>query len=166
LHGVEPTSKFLTFHHLKVAQLFDVSINYSLNKILDSSATEVKDCGLDVRDSVLVRDTGFHPKRPLRPNHRSTPSFGFEAKPEVPCRKILRHIKSLASVNETLARQNCHVVHSSYLLPEDSAGSIVKEHWWTCHEFSLPASSHHGSPYSDITCGMNNRPVVGRSSEM
>jgi hypothetical protein len=24
---------------------------------------------------------------------RSTPSFGWEVKPEVPCRKILRHIK-------------------------------------------------------------------------
>jgi hypothetical protein len=24
---------------------------------------------------------------------RSTPSFGWEVKPEVPCRKILRHVK-------------------------------------------------------------------------
>jgi hypothetical protein len=26
---------------------------------------------------------------------RSTPSFGWEVKPEVPCRKILRHVRSL-----------------------------------------------------------------------
>jgi hypothetical protein len=25
----------------------------------------------------------------------STPSFGWEVKPEVPCRKILRHVKDL-----------------------------------------------------------------------
>jgi hypothetical protein len=25
---------------------------------------------------------------------RSTPSFGWEVKPEVPCRKILRHVKN------------------------------------------------------------------------
>jgi hypothetical protein len=26
---------------------------------------------------------------------RSTPSFGWDVKPEVPCRKILRHVKDL-----------------------------------------------------------------------
>jgi hypothetical protein len=26
---------------------------------------------------------------------RSTPFFGWEAKPEVPCRKVLRHVKDL-----------------------------------------------------------------------
>jgi hypothetical protein len=26
---------------------------------------------------------------------RSTPSFGWEIKPEIPCRKILRHVKDL-----------------------------------------------------------------------
>jgi hypothetical protein len=26
---------------------------------------------------------------------RSTPSFGWEVKPEVPCRKVLRHVKDL-----------------------------------------------------------------------
>jgi hypothetical protein len=26
---------------------------------------------------------------------RSTPSFGWEVKPEVPCRNILRHVKEL-----------------------------------------------------------------------
>jgi hypothetical protein len=31
--------------------------------------------------------------------------------------------------------------------------------------FSLSTSFHHSSPYSYITCGMTNRPVVGRSSK-
>jgi hypothetical protein len=29
---------------------------------------------------------------------RSTPSFGWEVKREVPCRKILRHVKDLSEV--------------------------------------------------------------------
>jgi hypothetical protein len=31
---------------------------------------------------------------------RSTPSFGREVKPEVPCRKILRHVKDLLKSHE------------------------------------------------------------------
>jgi hypothetical protein len=30
---------------------------------------------------------------------RSTPSFGWEVEPEVPCRKILRHVKELLKTN-------------------------------------------------------------------
>jgi hypothetical protein len=50
--------------------------------------------------SVLVtgpKDRGFKPGRGdgfLRViKIRSTPSFGWEQMPEVPCRKILRHVK-------------------------------------------------------------------------
>jgi hypothetical protein len=43
------------------------------------------------------KDRGFKPGRGdgfLRAiKMRSTPSFGWEVKPEVPCRKILRHVK-------------------------------------------------------------------------
>jgi hypothetical protein len=43
------------------------------------------------------KDRGFKPGRGdgfLRAiEMRSTPSFGWEVKPEVPCRKILRHVK-------------------------------------------------------------------------
>jgi hypothetical protein len=59
LHGGELISKLLSFHQLKVVQQFDVSINYSLHKNRESSGTEVKDYGLDDRDSVLVMDTGL-----------------------------------------------------------------------------------------------------------
>jgi hypothetical protein len=31
---------------------------------------------------------------------RSTPSFGWEVKPEVPCRKILRHVKDLLKAHD------------------------------------------------------------------
>jgi hypothetical protein len=36
----------------------------------------------------------------------SIPFFGWEVKPDAPCHTILRHVKTLASVNEILARQN------------------------------------------------------------
>jgi hypothetical protein len=43
------------------------------------------------------KDRGFKPSRCdefLRAMKiRSTPSFGWEGKPEVPCRKVLRHVK-------------------------------------------------------------------------
>jgi hypothetical protein len=37
--------------------------------------------------------------------------------------------------------------------------------WWTNREFSPVDIIHLGSPCSYITCGMNSRPVGGRSSE-
>jgi hypothetical protein len=55
---------------------------------------------------------------------RSTPSFEWEAKPQAPCRNILRHVKD-------------SFVHSSYSLPHVSAGRIARELWWTSQEFSL-----------------------------
>jgi hypothetical protein len=46
---------------------------------------------------------------------RSTPSFGWEVKPEVPCRKILRHVKD--PLTKTLNTRNSHsFVHTSYSL--------------------------------------------------
>jgi hypothetical protein len=45
--------------------------------------------GLKVRELIPGRGDGI-----LRAIiFRSTPSFGSEVKPEVPCRKILRHVK-------------------------------------------------------------------------
>jgi hypothetical protein len=54
------------------------------------------------------------------------------------------------------------LAHFFYLLPDDTAGSIAKELWWTNKEFSsaiiiIP-------PWLSL-CGMNNRPVGGCSSE-
>jgi hypothetical protein len=46
--------------------------------------------------SVLVtgpKGRGFEPDQGIK--IRSTHSFGWEVKPEVPCRKILRHVKVL-----------------------------------------------------------------------
>jgi hypothetical protein len=58
LHAAEPTSKILPLHQLKV---FNVSINYSLQKNRESSVTQVNDCGLDDRNSVPVMGTGLLP---------------------------------------------------------------------------------------------------------
>jgi hypothetical protein len=48
---------------------------------------------------------------------RSTPFFGWEVKPEVPCRKILRHVKvllkSLEDYNSHLFRPSLSVVEAS-----------------------------------------------------
>jgi hypothetical protein len=66
---------------------------------------------------------------------RSTPSFGWEVKPGNPCRKILRHVKIRWRIKDTA--QNSHsFVHSSYPLPDISAGGIARELWWTSQEFS------------------------------
>jgi hypothetical protein len=46
----------------------------------------------------ILRDINIH----------STPFFGWEVEPDAPCHTILRHVKTLASVNEILARQNPH----------------------------------------------------------
>jgi hypothetical protein len=41
-------------------------------------------------------------------NIRSTPSFGWEVRPEVPCRKILQHIKDL---------RGTYILNSHFLRP-------------------------------------------------
>jgi hypothetical protein len=51
------------------------------------------------------------------------------------------------------------------LLLDDSAGTSARELLETNQEFSPPLTSlHHGSSYSYITWGMNNRPIGGLSS--
>jgi hypothetical protein len=64
--------------------------------------------------------------------------FGAKVKPEVPCRKILRHVKkSLTSMKKYFARPNSsfltHVLSACYKM---SAGRISGEVWWTNQEFS------------------------------
>jgi hypothetical protein len=63
----------------------------------------------------------------------STPSFGWEVKPEVSYRKILWHVKDPFEVFQILKKQNSHsFIHSSYLpqmsllvgLPESSGGRV------------------------------------------
>jgi hypothetical protein len=80
---------------------------------------------------------------------RSIPSFGWEVKPEVPCRKILWYVKRTLGVISDNDRQNSHLfVHSSYLLqmyllPEGSGGRV--------RSYPQPASST--SPWlSMLTC--------------
>jgi hypothetical protein len=78
----------------------------------------------DVVVSVLAigpKGRGFNPGRGdgfLRAIQiRSTPSFGREVKPEVPCRKIILHVKLSVDVSKILNTQNSHsFVNSSYSL--------------------------------------------------
>jgi hypothetical protein len=46
------------------------------------------------------------------------------------------------------------------------AGRITTEILWKNQDFHLSISFHRPSSYSYIVCGMNNRPTVGRSSEV
>jgi hypothetical protein len=93
--------------------------------------------------SVLVtrpKYRGFKPGRGdgfLRATKiRSTPSFGWEVKPEVPCHKIYGMLKIRWRISDT-DRQNSHYFdHSSYSTPDVSAGRIARELWWTSQEFS------------------------------
>jgi hypothetical protein len=85
---------------------------------------------------------------------RSTPSFGWEVKPEFPCRKILRYVK------DPLTRQRYWIrkmLIPSLISPSRSRYLLV----------GLPATSgrrvrsyhHHDSPLI-FTWGMNNKPVM------
>jgi hypothetical protein len=60
---------------------------------------------------------------------RSTPFFGWKIKPEVPCRKISRHVKYLLTY-KILNRQNSHSLRPFLLLsPDVSAGRTASELW-------------------------------------
>jgi hypothetical protein len=83
----------------------------------------------------------------------STSPFGWEVKPEVPCRNILRHVKITWNCEQKFLKGQilASIVHSPYMLPDvglpDSSGGRVKR-------FSLSASpSHHDSRCSYITSG-------------
>jgi hypothetical protein len=69
----------------------------------------------------------------------STPSRGGEVKLEAPCHKILQHVKCHLRVWTKIlhkAKILIRFAHSSWLLPDDSAGSFARELWWTNQEFS------------------------------
>jgi hypothetical protein len=54
---------------------------------------------------------------------RSTPSFRWEVKPEVPCRKILRHIKDLLKSHGD--GENTFLFPSAILLRQDRQTVLV-----------------------------------------
>jgi hypothetical protein len=84
--------------------------------------------------SVLVtgpKGRGFKPGRGDKAlKIRSTSSFGWEVKPEVPCRKTLRHV-----INPLKCRRYCirKIVIPLYitptLVPDVSAGRTDSELW-------------------------------------
>jgi hypothetical protein len=52
------------------------------------------------------------------------------------------------------------------LLPEDSAGRIIRALWWMNREFSSVIIPPWFSMLIYVTFGMNNRPVGGCSSKI
>jgi hypothetical protein len=72
----------------------------------------------------------------------STPSFRGELKPEALCRKILWHVKkSLASTNKNTSQGQILIpfAHSYCLLPDDCAGKVARDTWWTNQISSIDA---------------------------
>jgi hypothetical protein len=63
----------------------------------------------------------------------------------------------------------CQIQHSLrpflYLLLDNSAGRIVRDLWWTDHEFFLCRHHFTNVLHAHNNLGMNNRPVDDRSSE-
>jgi hypothetical protein len=67
---------------------------------------------------------------------RSTLSFGWEVKLEVPCRKILRHVKdSLRYFRHRYAKFSL-LRPFILLVPDVSAGRTARELWWTSQDLS------------------------------
>jgi hypothetical protein len=68
-------------------------------------------------------------------------------------------------MNESTSQdQIYHSFIPLFLLPDDSAGRIARELWWT-NQFPLLTSFHQGSPFSYFTWGMKHRLVSGHSSD-
>jgi hypothetical protein len=99
---------------------------------------------------------------------RNTTSFGGEAKPSAPSRKILRHVKYLFEVWTKMLRKAKFISFTKFSLfstrwlcllgfPKSSGGRIKR--------FYLLITFHYGSACSYITWVMNNRPVASHSSE-
>jgi hypothetical protein len=102
---------------------------------------------------------GFKPGRGdgyLRPiNIRSTHSFGGEVKPEVPCCKILQHVKkSLASMNKHTSQSQMHhslrpflLLATRWLCWQDCQRALVDESGiFLCRDHSTMAIHAHVSP--------------------
>jgi hypothetical protein len=72
---------------------------------------------------------------------RSTPSFGWEVKPEVPCSEILRHVKnSITYLRHLQATFSLLCPFLLFVPPDISDGRIARELWWTSQKFSLSSS--------------------------
>jgi hypothetical protein len=76
-----------------------LSTNYTIYKAKPSSVVQRLAClPLDLQFAGSNPDAGDKFLRLIKINN--TPYFGGEVKPEVPCRKILHHVKKLLSMNK------------------------------------------------------------------
>jgi hypothetical protein len=67
---------------------------------------------------------------------RSTPSFGWEVKPEVPCRKILRHFKDPWRYFRYWWAKFSILRSFLLLVPDVSVARTARELWWTSQGLS------------------------------
>jgi hypothetical protein len=73
---------------------------------------------------------------------RSTSSFRWEVKPEVPCRKILRHVKELLKSHRDGQTKFSFPLPILLLAPEDvSADRTAREYWWLPESYSRQVRS-------------------------
>jgi hypothetical protein len=116
-------------------------------------ATGPKGCGVEPgQGDGFLRATKIH----------STSSFGWEGKPEVPCRKILHHVKDLLKSN----RLNSHFLLP--LAPDMSRMAGLPDSTGGCQSALVDklgvslSHYHHAMVHMAYHPGMNNRPAVLR----
>jgi hypothetical protein len=66
----------------------------------------------------------------------STPYFGWEVRPEIPCRKILWHVKHPLSISDTEYAKFSLLRPFLLITPYVSAGRTARELGWTRQELS------------------------------
>jgi hypothetical protein len=140
---------------------------YSESKFLSSRLGGVMVSVLVIGLKVRWFKTGRGDRLLRAINIRSAPAFVWELKLSAACHKILRDAKITCKYEQkSFARLNSRSFHPLLMLatrwlleglPESSIARI--------RSFTVSTISHHGSPCSCITWGMNNRPVDDHISE-
>jgi hypothetical protein len=99
-------------------------------------------------------------------NIRSTPSVGWEVKPEVPCRKILQHVKRSVDVSKILNTRNSHsYVYSSYSNQKSLLVGLPASSSRQVRSYPQPASSSSPRLSTHIHPGDEQQARDGRGSE-
>jgi hypothetical protein len=121
----------LTLHHSQ----YYYSTQISITVVLGGLVVRVLAFGPKVRGFIPTEDNGL--SRVIKIS--STNSFAGGVKPEVPCRKILRHVLDLRSMKEILRKTKFIISFASsscivtrWLLVGLRESSL----WWTNQEFS------------------------------
>jgi hypothetical protein len=96
---------------------------------------------------------------------RSTPSFGWEVKPEVPCRKILQHVKEISKSQWDEDTKFSFPSPILLLVPEMALLTGPPDSTGGCHSVLvdelgvIPSQYHYTMVHITNHPGMNERPV-------